>query len=175
MEKWPGKEVLILEYPSKENKIILYQTDEGKVKVDVFFVEENFWMTQKTMGQLFDVQKAAVSKHLKNIYESGELDKASTVSIMETVQHGANGGTFFLSALFHWADMLITLDLTPSYCFLSMPMAFPSILAWLLFKWMGSYLAFSAISRMVSPMGTNLFRVAFSSIATATISLLLAD
>ena len=76
-----------MEYPSKENKIILYQTDEGKVKIDVFFVEENFWMTQKTMGQLFDVQKAAVSKHLKNIYESGELDKASTVSIMETVQH----------------------------------------------------------------------------------------
>ncbi|MDO9534276.1 MAG: DNA-binding protein [Bacillota bacterium] len=76
-----------MDNPSKENKIILYQTDEGRVKVDVFFAEENFWMTQKAMGELFDVQKAAISKHLKNIYESGELEKDSTVSIMETVRN----------------------------------------------------------------------------------------
>ena len=74
---------------SKENKIILYQTDEGKVKVSVYFADENFWMTQKAMGELFDVQKAAISKHLKNIYESGELKKASTVSVLETVQNEA--------------------------------------------------------------------------------------
>lgn len=70
-----------------ENKIILYQTDEGKVKVNVFFANENFWLTQKAMGELFDVQKAAISKHLKSIYQSGELDRDSTVSIMETVQN----------------------------------------------------------------------------------------
>ncbi len=72
---------------SKENQIILYQTDEGRVKVNVYFAEENFWMTQKAMGELFDVQKAAISKHLKNIYESGELKKEATVSIMDTVQN----------------------------------------------------------------------------------------
>ena len=72
---------------SKENKIILYQTDEGKVKVSVYFTDENFWLTQKAMGELFDVQKAAISKHLKNIYESGELQKTATVSVMETVQN----------------------------------------------------------------------------------------
>ncbi|WP_318617079.1 virulence RhuM family protein [Sporosarcina sp. YIM B06819] len=44
-------------------------------------------MTQKTMAELFDVQKAAISRHLKNIYESGELERSSTVSIMETVQN----------------------------------------------------------------------------------------
>jgi hypothetical protein len=76
-----------LDNPAKESKIILYQTDEARVKVDVFFAEENFWMTQKTMGELFDVQKAAISKHLKNIFESGELEKDSTVSVMETVQN----------------------------------------------------------------------------------------
>ena len=75
---------------TRENKIILYQTDEGKVKVDVFFAEENFWMTQKSMSELFDVQKAAISRHLKNIYETGELEKNSTVSIMETVQKEGN-------------------------------------------------------------------------------------
>ena len=72
---------------SKENKIILYQTDEGKVKVSVYFADENFWLTQKAMGELFDVQKAAISKHLKNICESGELQKTATVSVMETVQN----------------------------------------------------------------------------------------
>ncbi|WP_438317304.1 virulence RhuM family protein [Sporosarcina sp. FA9] len=72
---------------SNESKIIIYQTDEGKMKVNVFFAEENFWMTQKTMAELFDVQKPAISKHLKNIYETGELKKLATVSIMETVQN----------------------------------------------------------------------------------------
>ena len=61
--------------PSKENKSILYQTEEGNVKVSVYFAEGNFWLTQKALGELFDVQKAAISKHLKNIYESGELKK----------------------------------------------------------------------------------------------------
>lgn len=70
-----------------ENKIILYETEDGRIKVDVFFADENFWMSQKTMSELFDVQKAAISKHLKNIYESGELTRDSTVSIMETVQN----------------------------------------------------------------------------------------
>lgn len=70
-----------------ENNIILYQTEEGKVKINVFFTDENFWMTQKVMADLFDVQKAAISKHLKNIFDSGELDKDSTVSIKETVQN----------------------------------------------------------------------------------------
>ena len=61
----------------KENKIILYQTDEGKVKVDVFFAEENFWMTQKNMGELFDIDRSVVTKHIKNIFTEGELDENS--------------------------------------------------------------------------------------------------
>jgi hypothetical protein len=66
-----------LDNPSKENKIILYQTDEGRVKVDVFFAEENFWMTQKTMGDLFDVDRSVITKHLKNVFNEGELDEES--------------------------------------------------------------------------------------------------
>ncbi|NLC32527.1 MAG: virulence RhuM family protein [Clostridiales bacterium] len=73
--------------PSMENNIILYQTDEGKVEIKVFFADENFWMTQMLMSDLFHVQRSAISKHLKNIYESGELDKEWTVSILETVQN----------------------------------------------------------------------------------------
>lgn len=64
-----------MDNPLYENNIILYQTDEGKVKTNVFFADEIFWMTQKVMADLFDVRKAAISKHIKNIFESGELDK----------------------------------------------------------------------------------------------------
>jgi len=76
-----------MDNPLNENNIILYQTDEGKVKINVLFADENFWMTQKVMADLFDVQKAAISKHLKNIFESEELSKDLTVSIKETVQN----------------------------------------------------------------------------------------
>ena len=90
---------------NRENKIILYQTDEGKIKVNVFFEDENFWLTQKAMAELFDIQKAAISKHLKNIYESGELDKDWTVSIMETVQN--EGGREKRNIEFYNLDTII--------------------------------------------------------------------
>lgn len=65
---------------------LLYTTPDGKVKVEIFFHDENIWLTQKRMAELFGVNVPAVRKHLNNIYESGELNKGSTVSILETVQ-----------------------------------------------------------------------------------------
>ena len=70
-----------------ELQIIFYRDKDQNIKVEVFFENETFWMTQKKIAELFGVQKAAISKHLKNIFESGELEKASTVSILETVQN----------------------------------------------------------------------------------------
>ncbi|MBF0475986.1 MAG: virulence RhuM family protein [Deltaproteobacteria bacterium] len=75
-----------LETTGKQSRVILYTTDDGKVTVDVFFAQDNFWLTQKTMGELFGVNKSTISRHLKNIYESGELTQAATVSKMATVQ-----------------------------------------------------------------------------------------
>lgn len=72
--------------PDTQNRIILYTTDDGKVTADVFFAKETFWMTQRTMAELFGVTPPAISKHLKNIYFSGELQEEATVSKMETVQ-----------------------------------------------------------------------------------------
>ncbi|MDD3268556.1 MAG: virulence RhuM family protein [Syntrophomonadaceae bacterium] len=69
------------------SKILLYQTDEGKVIVDVYFFNENFWLTQKAMSELFAVNIPAISKHLKNIYETGELERNATVSIVETLRN----------------------------------------------------------------------------------------
>jgi hypothetical protein len=70
----------------KNSQLIIYNTHQGKVKVEVFFNEEMFWLTQKAMASLFGVEVPAISKHLNNIYESGELQKERTVSILETVQ-----------------------------------------------------------------------------------------
>lgn len=68
------------------NRVILYTTPDGKVTVDVFFQADNFWLPQRAMAELFGVKTPAISKHLKNIYESGELTPEATLSKMETVQ-----------------------------------------------------------------------------------------
>lgn len=59
------------------NEIILYRTPEGDKKVGVLYHDENFWLTQKALAALFNVKVPAVSKHLKNIFESGELDEVA--------------------------------------------------------------------------------------------------
>ena len=76
----------LLQSMGKQHRVILYTTADGKVTVDVFFAQDNFWLTQRTMADLFGVKPPAVSKHLKNIYASGELDQEATISKMETVQ-----------------------------------------------------------------------------------------
>lgn len=81
-----------------ENKgqIIIYQTENEDIKVDVYFEDETFWMTQAIMAKLFNVQVPAISKHLKNIFEDGELSENSVVSIMEiTAKDGKNYMTKF--------------------------------------------------------------------------------
>lgn len=67
----------------EEKTILLYQLDEQNVTVNVLFKDETFWMTQDIMAQLFGVQTPAISKHLKNIFESEELYASSVVSKME--------------------------------------------------------------------------------------------
>lgn len=70
----------------KYNDIIFYSTPTGNVKIEVIYNDETFWLTQKRMSELLGVDVPAISKHLNNIFETGELVKEATVSIMETVQ-----------------------------------------------------------------------------------------
>ncbi len=72
--------------PDTQNRVILYTAADGKVTADVFFAEETFWLTQRTMAELFGITIPSISRHLKNIYESQELSPGSTVSKIETVQ-----------------------------------------------------------------------------------------
>jgi hypothetical protein len=71
---------------SQPNRIVLDTTADGKVIVDVFFQGDNFWLPQRGKAELFGVKTPAISKHLKNIYESGELTPQATISKMVTVQ-----------------------------------------------------------------------------------------
>lgn len=72
---------------------LMYSTPNGGVKVEIFLKDENIWLTQDKMGQLFGVQRPAITKHLKNIFESGELQENVVSSILEhTTSHGAIEG-----------------------------------------------------------------------------------
>ncbi len=71
-------------------EFLLYSAPDGNVKVEVILNDETVWLSQKSIAQLFGVQIPAVSKHLRNIFESGELEKDSTISILETLQKEGN-------------------------------------------------------------------------------------
>ncbi len=66
--------------------IVIYENADQVVEVRLDAAKETVWLTQDQMTSIFDVQKAAVSKHLKNIYQDGELEREATVSILETVR-----------------------------------------------------------------------------------------
>ncbi len=85
------------------NEIIFYSTPDGDKKVEVLFQDENFWLPQKAIARLFNVEVPAVSKHLKNIFESGELVSDSVVSILETT--AADGKTYKIK--YHNLDAII--------------------------------------------------------------------
>jgi hypothetical protein len=71
------------------NEIIFYRTPDGEQRIEVVFRDENFWMTQKALADLFGVQRPAITKHLANIFTTGELVEDSVSSILE---HTAEDG-----------------------------------------------------------------------------------
>jgi len=65
------------------NEILLYTTPSGKVKVEIYLQDETVWLTQQKIADLFGVQRPAITKHLKNIFETGELHEEAVCSKME--------------------------------------------------------------------------------------------
>ena len=70
----------------KESEIILYTTPQGDVKIDIRFEDETFWLTQKKLVTLFDVEVNTINYHLKEIFKSGELFEDSTIRKIRIVQ-----------------------------------------------------------------------------------------
>lgn len=71
-------------------EFLLYTAPNGTIKVEVMLSNETIWLTQERMAELFGVQRPAITKHLKNIFESNELQEDMVCSILEhTTEHGA--------------------------------------------------------------------------------------
>ena len=76
-----------------KSEIVLYKTDDGKIMIDTVFQNETIWLTQAKMAELFDVKRPAITKHLKNILKSEELNEQVVSSLLEhTTKHGAIKG-----------------------------------------------------------------------------------
>jgi hypothetical protein len=81
-----------------DNQITVYQTPDGKVNIEVLYANENIWMPQKRMAELFDVDRSVVTKHLKNIFSSNELQEDSVCAIFaHTARDGKEYQTKFYS------------------------------------------------------------------------------
>ena len=72
-------QAILPDSPAKE--VVLYQTDDGNVNVSVMYYDESFWLTQKAMSELFEVDRTVITKHLSNIFSDGELVKNSVCAI----------------------------------------------------------------------------------------------
>lgn len=68
-------------------EFLLYTTPNGKVQVEIFLRDENIWLTQAKIAELFGVERSVVTKHLQNIFQEGELDKNSTCAKIAQVQN----------------------------------------------------------------------------------------
>lgn len=90
-----------------DNKIIIYQTDDGKTQLDVKLENETVWLTQNQMVDLFQTTKQNVSLHINNIYKEGELDKSSTVKENLTVQN-EGGRTIRRHMKYYNLDVIIS-------------------------------------------------------------------
>jgi len=86
-----------------QNQFLLYTAPHGAVKVDVFLKDETLWLTQKALAELFGVKRPAITKHLLNIFSSGELAEDSVCSILE---HTAGDGKTY-SAKYYNLDAII--------------------------------------------------------------------
>ena len=99
------KGVYLVENLNK-GEIIIYKSDDGSVSLDVKLEQDTIWLTQKSMSELFGVKIPAINKHINNIYREEELQKNSTISILEIVQKEGNRDVLRETAYYN-LDMII--------------------------------------------------------------------
>ncbi|NCB39386.1 MAG: hydroxyacid dehydrogenase [Erysipelotrichia bacterium] len=90
MRSGRGKAIQTVDTNPGGGEVIIYQTDNGQVKIDVRLVNGTLWLTQADMAQLFNCSADNISLHLNNIYEEGELEQASTTEDFSVVRHEGN-------------------------------------------------------------------------------------
>lgn len=90
---------------NSNNQIVIYQSEDGQTQVDVRMENETVWLTQQQIAELFGRKRPAITKHLKNIYASEELDENSTCSILE---HMGNEGKQTYSTKYYNLDAILS-------------------------------------------------------------------
>lgn len=80
------------------NEILMYQTADNQTEIEVQFEKDTVWLTQKQIAIIFGIQRPAITKHLKNIFLSGELDETSVCSILE---HTAKDGKIYKTTFYN--------------------------------------------------------------------------
>ena len=77
----------------KNNQLIIYKTEDGKIKIETNFKDETVWLTQEQIGELFQRDRSVISRHIKNIFSEGELEeKKVCANFAHTTPHGAIKG-----------------------------------------------------------------------------------
>ena len=101
-----------MENDFQKGKIIIYTSKDGTVSLDTKLENETIWLTQKQMVELLGVKTSAISKHLKNIFNEGELKEEVVISILETTsKHGTIKGKTQKSATqFYNLDVVSVLN-----------------------------------------------------------------
>ena len=94
---------------ANRGEIIIYRAEDNTVQLNVRMENETVWLTQKQMADLFGVKKAAISKHVSNIFSQGELSPDMTVSKMETVVNRGFRGMVLDTIDYYNLDMILSI------------------------------------------------------------------
>mgnify|MGYP000067361355 FL=1 len=94
------------EQPNNGN-IILYQTEDGKSRIEVTLCNDTVWLTADQMAELFQRNRSTISRHIKNVFEDGELNPDSTVAFFATVQNEGDR-TVERNLAYYNLDMIIS-------------------------------------------------------------------
>lgn len=94
------------EQPNNGN-IILYQTEDGKSRIEVTLCNDTVWLTTDQMAELFQRNRSTISRHIKNVFEDGELNPDSTVAFFATVQNEGDR-TVERNLAYYNLDMIIS-------------------------------------------------------------------
>ena len=71
---------------SNESKLVMYTTEDGLTKIEATFDQETVWLSLEQMAELFQRDKSTISRHIRNVFSEGELDRSATVANFATVQ-----------------------------------------------------------------------------------------
>jgi len=74
----------------QKGELLIYQTEDGKTKIDVFFEDDTIWLNQKQIAQLYQKGVNTINEHIKHIYEDEELDEQATIRKFRIVQNEGN-------------------------------------------------------------------------------------